>query len=195
MPTTTGRPRDTAIDDAVLEATLRQLARDGMTGLSLASVAAEAGTTRPAIYRRWKDKTALVVDAVAHLARVAPPETTGDHFTDLVGELEHFRHCITEASALPLAGLMIGDGVDPAVREQYTLEIVRPRRARIRACLDGAVARGELPADADLAVAGSFLTGSWYAFALSGTKPPDDWALRTATLVWRACGGTPPSSS
>lgn len=195
MPTATGRPRDAAIDEAVLEATLHQLARDGMAGLSFASVAAEAGTTRPAIYRRWKDKTALVVDAVAHLARVDPPATTGEPFTDLVGELEHFRHCITLAAALPLAGLMMGDGVEPSVREQYTREIVRPRRSRIRAHLDAAVARGELPADADLAVAGSFLTGSWYAFALSGTKPPDDWALRTAALVWRACGGTPPTAS
>lgn len=192
MATTTGRPRDAAIDEAVLEATLRQLARDGMTALSLASVAAEAGTTRPAIYRRWKDKTALVVDAVAHLARVAPPPTTGEPFTDLVAELEHFRHCITEAAALPLAGLMMGDGVEPAVREQYTREVVRPRRTRIRACLDAAVAQGDLPADADLAVAGSFLTGSWYAFALTGTKPPRDWARRTAVLVWRACGGTLP---
>jgi AcrR family transcriptional regulator len=192
MAITTGRPRDAAIDEAVLEATLRQLARDGMTALSLASVAAEAGTTRPAIYRRWKDKTALVVDAVAHLARVAPPPTTGEPFTDLVAELEHFRHCITEAAALPLAGLMMGDGVEPAVREQYTREVVRPRRTRIRACLDAAVAQGDLPADADLAVAGSFLTGSWYAFALTGTKPPHDWARRTAVLVWRACGGTLP---
>ena len=192
MPAVTGRPRDAAIDEAVLEATLRQLARDGMTALSLASVAAEARTTRPAIYRRWKDKTALVVAAVAHLARVAPPSSTGEPFTDLVGELEHFQHCITEAAALPLAGLMMGDGVDPAVRARYTRDIVRPRRTRIRACLDRAVERGQLPADADLPVAGSFLTGSWYAFALSGTTPPDDWALRTTTLVWRACGGTPP---
>jgi AcrR family transcriptional regulator len=192
MTTGTGRPRDANIDVAVLEATLRQLARDGMGGLSLAAVAAEAGTTRPAIYRRWADKSALVVDAVAHLAAVDPPVATGEPFADLVAELEHFRHCITEAAALPLAGLMMGDGVAPAVRDHYAREVVRPRRARIRACLDSAVARGELGSDADLTVAGSFLTGSWYAFALSDTTPPDDWASRTATLVWRACGGSPP---
>ncbi|MFC5176972.1 TetR/AcrR family transcriptional regulator [Nocardioides taihuensis] len=192
MTTGTGRPRDATIDVAVLEATLRQLARDGMGGLSLAAVAAEAGTTRPAIYRRWADKSALVVDAVAHLAAVDPPVARGEPFADLVAELEHFRHCITEAAALPLAGLMMGDGVTPAVRDQYAREVVRPRRARIRACLESALARGELSPDADLAVAGSFLTGSWYAFALSDTTPPDDWARRTATLVWRACGGSPP---
>ena len=46
--------------------------------------------------------------------------------------------------------------------------------------------------DADLALAGSLATGSWYALALGQIAPPADWALRTARLLWRACGGTPP---
>lgn len=187
-----GRPRDPSIDDAVLEETLRQLASHGFAALSLASVAAGAGTTRPAIYRRWPDKESLVVDAIARLAQVAPPERTGDPFGDLVTELEHFRHCITLAGSLPVAGLMLGDGFDERVRATYREQIVAPRRARIRACLDAAIAEGHLPPDADLLVASSFLTGSWYSLALVGTDPPDDWARRVAALVWRACGGTPP---
>lgn len=191
-PTATGRPRDAAIDAAVLDAALARLARDGFSGLSLAAVAADAGTTRPALYRRWPDKTALVVDAVARLAQVDPPVVTGDPFVDLVAELEHFRHCITEAAALPLAGLMLGDEVDPDVRAAYAEQVVRPRRTRIRALLDEALSRGLLAADCDHTVAASFLTGSWYSFAIAGAPPPDDWAERTVRLVWAACGGTPP---
>jgi AcrR family transcriptional regulator len=187
-----GRPRDPSIDDAVLEETLRQLASHGFAALSLASVAAGAGTTRPAIYRRWPDKESLVVDAIARLAQVDPPERTGDPFDDLVTELEHFRHCITLAGSLPVAGLMLGEALDERVRATYREQIVAPRRARIRACLDAAIVDGHLPPDADLLVASSFLTGSWYSLALVGTDPPDDWARRVATLVWRACGGTPP---
>jgi AcrR family transcriptional regulator len=192
---TVGRPRDAAIDDAVLDETLRQLATDGFAALSLASVAAGAGTSRPAIYRRWPDKESLVVDAVARLAEVDPPEVTGEPFDDLVTELEHFRHCITMAASLPVTGLMLGDGVHERVRARYREAIVAPRRARIRACLDAAVEQGQLDADADLLVASSFLTGSWYALALAGTVPPDDWARRVATLVWRSCGGQIPSRS
>lgn len=191
-PSGHGRPRSTSIDVAVLETTLRHLARDGFTGLSLSAVAADAGTTRPALYRRWKDKTALAVDAVAYLAQVDPPIVTGEPFTDLLSELEHFRHCISEAAALPLVGLMLGDGVCDEVREQYAREIVTPRRERIRACLLAAIERGDLPGDVDLVIAASLLTGSWYSLALVGVEVPDDWALRTATLVWRACGGTAP---
>lgn len=188
-----GRPRNRSIDDAVLATTLRHLARDGFTGLTLSSVAVDAGTTRPALYRRWRNKSALAVDAVAHLARVNPPNVTGEPFTDLVAELEHFRHCISESGALPLAGLMLGEGLSDEVRHQYVSEVVAPRRARIRACLTQAVERGDLPGDADFLVASSFLTGSWYSLALVGTDVPDDWAQRTAALVWRACGGNPPA--
>jgi AcrR family transcriptional regulator len=186
-----GRPRDASIDDAVLDATLHRLARDGFAGLSLASVATEAGTSRPAIYRRWPDKESLVVDAIARLAQVAPPDIGGSPFEDLVAELEHFRHCITEAAALPLAGLMLGDEVNETVRARYHDLVVVPRRARIRACLQRAIDEGSLDADADVVIAGTFLTGSWYALALAGVAPPADWARRTATLVWRACGGRP----
>lgn len=190
---TVGRPRDAAIDDAVLAETLRQLATDGFTALSLASVAAAAGTSRPAIYRRWPDKESLVVDAIARLAQIDPPEVTGEPFADLVAELEHFRHCITMAGSLPVAGLMLGDGVHPRVRDRYREAIVAPRRQRIRACLDAAVERRLLGADADLTIASSFLTGSWYALALSGTTPPADWARRVAALVWRSCDGEVPA--
>lgn len=184
-----GRPRDATIDDAVLDATLRGLARDGFAGLSIASVAAEAGTSRPAIYRRWPDKESLVVDAIARLAQVEPPVAGADPFDDLVAELEHFRHCITEAAALPLAGLMLGDEVNQTLRARYHDLVVAPRRSRIRACLQRGIDDGVLDADADVTVAGTFLTGSWYAFALADVAPPADWARRTATLVWRACGG------
>lgn len=187
MAAVRGRPRDRSIDDGVLEAALAELASKGYAGFSLSSVAEAAGTTRPAIYRRWQGKQALVVDAVARLAESEPPAVTGDPFADLVAELENFRRCISEAGSLPLVGLMLGDEVDDAVRATYLERIVAPRRSRIRALLRAGIARGDLDADADLDVAGTFLTGSWYATHVAGHRPPRDWASRVAALVWTAC--------
>jgi AcrR family transcriptional regulator len=182
-----GRPRDLTIDADVLDAALRELAGSGYAAFSMSAVAEAAGTTRPALYRRWPGKQALIVDAVARLAATAPPAVTGDPFTDLVAELENFRHCIKAAGSLPLAGLMLGDEVDPAVRDAYLEQVVAPRRARIRALLRAGIAAGDLDPGADLDVAGTFLTGSWYAFHVAGRRPPRDWASRTAALVWAAC--------
>lgn len=190
-----GRPRDTAIDAVVLETTRRHMASRGLNGLSIAAVAEEAGTTRPSIYRRWPTRLDLALAAVADLAEIAPPTPTDDPFGDLVAELEHFRHCITDASALALAGVMLQDGVDEKFRQAYRSHLVRPRRARLRSCLQRGIASGALEPDADLDVAGSLMTGSWYAFAIGGAPAPPDWASRTATLVWRACGGRPPGTT
>ena len=134
MPSTsvarTGRPRDAAIDVAVLAATRRQLAESGLAALSVSAVAQEAGTTRPAIYRRWPTRLELAVAAVANLAEIAPPLPTDDPLADLTAELTHFRHCITDAGALALAGVMLQDGVDPELQRHYRDHLVRPRRAR-----------------------------------------------------------------
>jgi len=182
-----GRPRSADIDRAVLAATRRHLAAHGVSGLSVAAVAAEAGTTRPALYRRWPTKLELALAAVADLAEHAPPQPTDDPFADLVAELVHFRRCITEASSLALAGVVLQDGVDDGFKQLYREHLVKPRRARLRACLERGVHQGVLAADADIAVVTTFATGSWYAFAVSGATVPRDWARRTATLMWRAC--------
>jgi AcrR family transcriptional regulator len=170
---------------------LRHLAERGLAGLSVAAVAQEAGTSRPAVYRRWATKEELAIAAVASLAAGTPPEVTGDPFPDLVAELEHFRHCIMAAHSLPLVGVMLADGTSEEIRAQYREGLVQPRRSRLQACLQAGVDSGALAADADLDIAGSLMTGSWYALALAGRPAPDDWAPRVARAVWRACGGTP----
>lgn len=186
-----GRPRDAGIDRSVLEAARRHLSVHGLHGLSLAAVAEEAGTTRPALYRRWPTKLDLALAAVADLAEVAPPVPTDDPFEDLVAELEHFRHCITDPSARALSGVVLQEDVPPDFTRVYRERLVKPRRARIRACIDRGITDGLLEPGADVVVASTFATGSWYAFAIGGATVPRDWARRTARLVWLACGGTP----
>jgi len=185
-----GRPRDESIDKAVLEAAIAALARDGLAGMSVTRIAAEAGTTRPAVYRRWPTITDLAVAAVARLADCSVTPLTGEPFTDLVAELENFRDCITTAGSMSLDGAMLSGAVPPEVRQAYLEQIVNPRRNRIRAQLTAAVEQGLLPKDADIRQAAASLTGSWYAYHLAGNQPPRDWPLRAARLAWRGCGGT-----
>ena len=61
-PARSGRPRDESIDACVLDAALTELSTKGYSAFSIAAVAEAAGTTRPAIYRRWSGRDALVVD-------------------------------------------------------------------------------------------------------------------------------------
>lgn len=171
--------------------TLEHLAQEGMGGLSIAAIAAEAGTTRPAIYRRWRSKVDLVVAAVAWTASTDVPPTTGVPYTDLVLEMEHYRHCISDIGVIALAGAMMAHGVQDEVRTTYAERIARPRWDRIVALLERATTAGELPAGADTALGASLLTGSWYGYAWTSLEPPPDWPERIVEHAWRALGGDP----
>ena len=185
-----GRPRDTELDEASLEAA-RELRGDvGYEALSLAAIATRAGTTRPAIYRRYADKDEIAVAAIASLSEATAPKPSGDHRRDLLAELQSFRSGIVAANGLPLAASILTDATSPSVKAAYRKRVVAPRRARLAAILQAAHRADEITAGpADQRVAITMCTGSWYGFAIAGTPPPTDWAARTARLVWAAVGG------
>ena len=190
-PIGVGRPRDHALDESILRAARELLAEVGFDALSMLSVAQRAGTTRPAIYRRYPDKATLAIAAIASLADAIAPAGTGDHLADLTAELRTFRSGIASINGLALVATVLNDGTDPAVRTAYRASVVAPRRRRIAAILDAAHTAGRITAGAaDRRVAVTMCTGSWYAFALAGQQPPKNWPERTAALVWAAVGGT-----
>ena len=186
-----GRPRNAAIDRTVLAVALRHLRASGLQGLSVAAVAEEAGTTRAAVYRRWADRADLAIAALGTIGHEAPPEPSGDAFADLVAELARFRRFVLDADVTALAATALVDGTDPRVREQFRRHVVEPRHERFRACLRAGVEAGALRGQADYAMAEDLLTGSWLAHAVRGEPITEDWARRTAAMVWAACGGVP----
>lgn len=187
-----GRPRDGEIDDRILAVTRHHLARDGYAALSVVAIAAEAGTTRQALYRRWPSKADLATAAIAAMASADATPATDDPYADLVAELTAFRRGVSRPDGLSMVGTMLLSSTDPDLVARYRERVVAPRRARLGAILRRAVDRGLLDADADVEVAVTMLTGSWYATALAGRTPAPRWPDRIARLAWRSLGGTPP---
>lgn len=187
-----GRRRDPQIDARVLAIASRQLAAGGYEALSVAAVAEEARTTRQAVYRRWPSKATLASAALHHATDDAATEPSPDPYVDLVAELSNFEHGISRPGRLSLVGTMLQESTDPALRARYRERVVGPRRRRLRAILGRAREQGLIDPDADLEVAVTLCTGAWYARALAGSPPIRRWPKRTAALVWRSVGGTPP---
>jgi AcrR family transcriptional regulator len=186
-----GRPRNAEIDRHVLEVALRHLRTVGLRGLSVAAVAEEAGTTRAAVYRRWAGRTELAVAALGTIGHGHPTVSSGDPFADLVGELARFRRFVIDTDAGALIAVALVEGTDVRVCEEIRRRLVEPRRRLLRDCLRAGVESGALRAQADHATAEDLLTGSWLAHAARGEPLADDWAARTAAMVWAACGGVP----
>lgn len=187
-----GRVRDPSIDTRVLRTAGRHLAVYGYEAMSVAAVAEEAATTRQAVYRRWSGKAELAAAAMAAVTDDLPGAKSADPFADLVAELADFQRGVSRPGRLSLVGTMLQESVDAGARTRYRTHVVAPRRRRLRGILERAQLGGLIDADADLDIAVTMGTGSWYARALAGSPPPPRWPLRTATLLWRAVGGVPP---
>jgi hypothetical protein len=84
---------------------------------------------------------------------------------------------------------MLQEATAPEARARYQAKVIAPRRARLLSILQRAGNLGLISDDADLEVAITLCTGSWYARALAGLNPPPKWPERTAVLVWQAVGG------
>src|SRR5438309_5906342 len=72
-----GRPRDPAVDQAILAAAVDLLADGGYTRLTMDQVAGRAGVGKASVYLRWPNKVALVAEAIEHHSAVVPdvPDT------------------------------------------------------------------------------------------------------------------------
>jgi AcrR family transcriptional regulator len=66
-----GRPRNEAIDEAAIEAALDLLVEGGVRAVTVEAVARRAGTTPPAIYRRWQNSEELLWAAMRHVVLAA----------------------------------------------------------------------------------------------------------------------------
>ena len=96
---------------------------------------------------------------------------------------------IQRPGRLSLVGTMLQDTTDAEARERYRRRIIAPRRRRLLAIFERAQCNGLIDADADLEIAVTMCTGSWYGRALATSDAPAGWARRTAALVWRGVGG------
>jgi AcrR family transcriptional regulator len=190
-----GRARNPEIDTRALEVASRLLSTYGYEAMTFAAVAQEAGTTRQALYRRWPDKASLAAEALQAAVDAAPATTSEDPLADLIAELSDFQRGVSRPGRISLVGTMLQDSTAPELLTRYRSRVVAPRRRRIMAILRRARELDLIDQDADLEVAVTMCTGSWYGRALAGDAPPENWPTRTAALVWRAIGGSPAQCS
>ncbi|MCX6470281.1 MAG: TetR-like C-terminal domain-containing protein [Corynebacteriales bacterium] len=90
-PSTAGRPRDSRIDTAIIAATRELIVETGYPALSLSAIAARAGTTTAAIYRRWSGKTQLVHEAVLSADSVPAADGSDDIHDEIRAVVETVR--------------------------------------------------------------------------------------------------------
>jgi AcrR family transcriptional regulator len=171
-----GRPRDPAIDTAILEAALTCLAGDGIDGFSMDRVAAAAGVSKVTVYARYANKLVLIGAALRHLQFDAPTPT-GDTRTDLVAQIDTMRRQYDQVGAMSIAGsCLVMEPRSPELLQTVRDSTLLPRRARFARVLRAGVESGELRAGLDVERAVSLLFGCIYADHLAGIPTDPPWA-------------------
>jgi AcrR family transcriptional regulator len=154
---TAGRPRSREAHRAIIDATLELLSEVGFSALTVESVAARAGVGKATIYRRWASKLLLVVDAFGELPALEDVDTgslQGDLETMLGRYIENFN-------TTPLATVLPSLAGERASSSELDVfdQVLSRRREPLRAAFQRAVARGEVAADLDIALAGDLVVG------------------------------------
>jgi AcrR family transcriptional regulator len=175
-----GRPRSQEARTAILDAARDLLlAPDGET-VTIDAVAERAGVSNATIYRWWRTKETLTLDALYHeWAAVHPVRDTGTLRGDLLSLLRPWvRRVGKRAYGAVIARLVAEIHTDPAFAHEYQARFVRPRRDSGRVILARAIERGEIPPSTDIEVALDLLYGPLYHRLLHGHAPLTDRFVR-----------------
>ncbi len=186
-----GRPRSEAARQAILTAAQEELLARGVGELTIEGIAARAGVGKQTIYRWWPSKADVVLDAMLDRAAAdIPVPDEGSLLADLDAFLTS-TFAMRDEQHPVLVGLMAQSIVDPAFGRAFRERFLAVRRATLRGLFERAVARGEVPAEASLALLVDMVYGVLWYRLLVEHEPLDDAVARDlAALVTRAAASS-----
>ncbi|MEU2987185.1 TetR/AcrR family transcriptional regulator [Micromonospora aurantiaca] len=181
---------------AILAAARELLAETGYPALTVEAIAARAGVGKQTIYRWWRGKGAVILDALADdMPEVIALPDTGDLRTDL---REVLRATVAEFADPRLSAttraVTIETLADEELADQARDRLLRPQLNAVRVRLEAAREAGQVRPDAPLDQVVELLFGPLYHRWLLRNGPlTDDYADGIVDLVVAAV--TPSTST
>jgi AcrR family transcriptional regulator len=173
-----GRPRSAMAHEAILNAAVALFIEQGFEGMSVEAIAAKAGVGKATIYRRWRSKEDLVIEAVAQIFAEPVTPDTGSVRDDL---LESGRELHVLMSASPTGEVFPRMAAEVARQSPlgrlYSERVIGPRRAILEQALHRGIERGELPESTDVELAIDHLVGVLLLRRLTGRLKRSETAL------------------
>jgi AcrR family transcriptional regulator len=186
-----GRPRNPSLDEAIIIATRQRLTDDGYSRMSLGDIAADAGVSRPTLYRRWPGKFELVMDALdwGFAAQQAsyPTDPLGD-MAPRDAFLEAMRRldpCYFNPDAIILQGNFMAEARRaPELLAMVSERAVQPRVRLLETVLKQLIERGHVRADLDVGTVATLCFGSFFGAFLRNGEEVDGLAERVVATLW-----------
>ncbi|WP_396905801.1 TetR/AcrR family transcriptional regulator [Mycolicibacterium phlei] len=181
----TSRRRGAELDAAIREATLGLLAEHGPAGVTMEAVATAARTSKPVLYRRWPDATALLRDTLLSIATAAiPHEDTGSYRTDMLAVLRGWAALFTGPQAAVIRSAIGAAAHDPALAEAFRTDVIGWRKKEMAALLTRGIARGDVRADVPVELARELgQSVLWHRLLITGDPIDDDLVVQLVDEV------------
>ncbi len=168
-----GRSLDASRDVALREAALELLAEVGYDRMTIDAIAARARAGKPTIYRRWRGKAELVVDAL----NARKTETTAIDTGSLRGDLEEIARTAAsrdnQFDGRVMIGLVTALAQDAELRQVFRARFIEPHGSAFKGIFERAVARGEVSAERNLDLLVSLFPALALQHLLIYGKAPD----------------------
>ena len=169
-----GRPRSGASRQSILDAAFAMLGERGYEAMSIEAVAAAAGTAKTTIYRWWKSKADLAVEAFfeATIAELVFPDT-GSAREDFRLQIEELAALMSGTRGAVFAAMLGGARSDPGLAKAIGERWLNPRREWGFQRMMRAIGAGETKPGINPAAALGILYGPLYTPLLFGQSVPD----------------------
>ncbi len=181
--------RSARVRAAVMAATLAELAERGYAGVSLDAVAARADVHKTTVYRRWRTKEALILDAMLEEAAqtVAVPDTGS-----LRGDLLELARRSTAIQSSPAGQAVVravaGEAPGNPAMAEASQKFWAERLELDRAILQRARRRGEIRRETQrLPVIEALLGPLYFRLLVSGEPLDEGFVTGIVDLVCAAC--------
>ncbi|MCU1414349.1 MAG: transcriptional regulator, tetR family [Microbacteriaceae bacterium] len=173
---------DDSVDERITSAALELLRSRGPVAVSIEAVSAASGVAKTTIYRRHRNREALlraVIDAAA--IRIAVPIDLSAYDTFrwfLVHARETIENIVGRGA---VAAIMLNEDTEFAMLLHERIRAnTKPLRDDLRRRSD----TGELRANLDIELVMSLLLGTFIAESIRGSSSADDWADSVLEFLW-----------
>ena len=188
-PLRPGRPRDPALDDAILDAAMALFAEGGYRGVTIEGVAARAGVGKASIYRRYATRAELVVEAIrTRMSLIHDLTDTGDLRADLLALLQPLVDRLRTPDGPVLTALMAERFREPELATEFERSVVGRKREHVRRLIHAAIERGELAVDTDVELLAESPGAIVWHHALNNLPFDDGFAARVVDHVLGSAG-------
>ena len=183
-PNPGGRPIDASGAPKLMAAARELINRQGYAGVTIAMIADAAGVGRQMVYRRWRSKAELVLDA----SLVQAHRPAADDLGTVRDTLEAFLNKVfreLEEDGQAVRSLIAEAQVDDDFRANLDQRFARPRSQIVLEILKHGASTGELPEELDVELIAELIHGAYWYRLIVGRPLDGEFAKRLVNVTLR----------